>query len=76
MIRGVLSSVELLKRDKSHPTRYFSHVAHAATWIGTQTSQPAGEINRGASYLRQRMDSLYQSRASIRVSGERPSVRG
>lgn len=74
MIRGVLSSVELLKRDKSHPTRYFGNVAHAATWIGTQSTQPASEIISGAAYLRQRMDSLYQARASIRVSGERPSI--
>jgi hypothetical protein len=75
MIRGVLSSVELLKRDKSYPTRYFGHVAHAATWIETQTTQPATGIASGVAYMRQRMDSLYQVRRSLRASAERPSVR-
>lgn len=73
MIRGVLSSVELLKRDKSHATRYFGNVAHAATWIETQSRLAASEITSGTSYLRERLDSQYQARQSVRASGERPS---
>jgi len=75
MIRGVLSSVELLKRDKSHPTRYFGHVAHAATWIESQNGTPARALTSGTGYVRERMNTLYQTRQSMRASGERPSVK-
>lgn len=75
MIRGVLSSLELLKRDKSFPTRYFGHAAHGATWIETQTGQAASEMSNGVNYLRERLNRQYQERQSVRASGERPSVR-
>lgn len=72
MIRGVLSSIELLKRGKAFPSRYFATVGHAAAWIGVETASKSLALAEGAEQLRERMDALDAQR-DVRGSGPTPS---
>lgn len=55
IIRGVLSSIEMLKRDKVFPSRYFGSVPEAAAWLASADDQRV-EIAEAATHLRNRLD--------------------
>lgn len=66
-IRGVLSSIELVRRS-AYAARYFATVATAAAWVGVQTGRPTAEIAGAAHQLREQLDALDDQRTQ-RASG-------
>lgn len=71
MIRGVLSSVELLRRGKQFPSRYFANVAHASAWLSVETGMRSADLVESSAYMRRRLDSISGRRPSVRASGAR-----
>jgi molybdopterin converting factor small subunit len=63
MIRGVLSSLELMRRSAYH-VRYFASVAEATAWIAVETGRRSVDLAEATSSLRKRLNELDGSRAN------------
>jgi hypothetical protein len=63
MIRGVLSGIELVRRNKTYPARYFATVGQASAWIAVETGRKSLELSEACHRLRGRMDSVDEQRA-------------
>jgi len=67
MIRGVLSSIELVRRS-AYPARYFATVADASAWIAVETGRRSTELADASFQLREQLNGLNGAR-SHRPSG-------
>jgi hypothetical protein len=63
IIRGVLSSIELLRGKRAFPSRYFAETSAASRWLCAGAAQLHDELVSGVSELREQLD---------RVDGQAP----